>query len=182
MRYQLATFGQPDGEIPLDPRDGLSCRQRAQSMEMLSKRKMSMDKLNNSRDRANTKGKPKPKKSTGYKIEVEKTNEAKPPAPSLVPVSSEAKTPVSSEAKPNKNAIKKTKRRAPAPPSALSGVKKPVNQETGSNPFEDGDSNPFLDDDDDDDTGNPFLDDGEDESGNPFLDDDDNEEKGNPFL
>lgn len=165
MRYQLATFSQPDGEIPSDPRESLSSRQRAQSIEMLSKRKISME----TRNRSNTKGKPKGKKSTGYKIEVEKTSEAKPPTSSLANASSEAK--------PNKDAIKKTKRRAPAPPPTLGGK-----QEVGSNPFEeDGEKNPFLD--DDDENSNPFLDD-DNEPGNPFLDDndEDGEDTGNPFL
>lgn len=173
MRYQLATFCQPDGEIPLDPRDMLS-RQRAQSMELLTnvKRKMSTDKTLESRDRVQSKAKQKGKKlSTGYKVQVEKSNDAKPPASAM--------SPVTSEVKPEKAAAKKTKRRAPAPPSSLSG-KQNVKQEPGSNPFEDEEgSNPFLEGEDED-SGNPFLDEGDVDSGNPFLGEE--EDTGNPFL
>ena len=65
MRYQLATFKQPDGEVPSDPKENI--RNRALSGGPTDQRH---------RERAQSKEKAKPprKKQSGtYKLEVQKS-------------------------------------------------------------------------------------------------------------
>ncbi|XP_066929251.1 exocyst complex component 2-like isoform X2 [Clytia hemisphaerica] len=182
MRYQLATFKQPDGEVPSDPKENI--RNRALSG--------GADQRHRDRAQSNEKAtKPPRKKQSGtYKLEVQKSidtldSQIKPidsqqPSAHVVPSKSQAAPQVKRLAptvpKVKRQApVPQTKRQAPTPQKAASQAAK------GDNPFLDdedeniGDnSNPFLDDDENTESGNPFLDDGDDEeskTSNPFLDD-----------
>ena len=141
MRYQLSTFKQPDGEVPSDPKETI--RQRARSI----------DPEQRERTKSKEKKPPRKKRSTGYKLEVQKSIDT--------PVKAvESQRPA------------KIKRQAPTPPKQTPKSEK---VKTNDNPFMDDEesNNPFLDDDGDaEGSGNPFLDDNEESEGgkNPFLD------------
>ena len=170
MRYQLATFKEPDGGVPSDPKE--TQRQRALSADP----KQFRDRTK-SKEKKTTATPSRKKKTDGYTLQVQKSIDIDKP---ITPVPSAQKV----ESQKQINAVQKIKRKAPTPPK---GVKaSPPNK--SSSETKTTNDNPFLDDDDEDDkTGNPFLDDNgleEPESGNPFLDDDglQEPESGNPFL
>ena len=161
MRYQLATFKQPDGGVPNDPKE--TQRQR----ELSADPKQYRDRTKSKENKTTAARK---KTTDGYILKVQKSID-KPTTPS------EAAQKV--ESKKSVTPTQKIKRQAPTPPKGVTA--QPSKSSTVQKTAND---NPFLDDDEDDNTGNPFLDDDglqESESGNPFLDDE--EEAGtNPFL
>ena len=166
MRYQLATFKEPDDGVPNDPKE--TQRQRALSADP----KQFRDRTK-SKEKKQTNAPSRKKKTDGYTLQVQKSIDKSTPVASAQKVESQKST----------LAVQKIKRQAPTPPK---GVKaSPPNKSTGTKTPND---NPFLD--EDDNTGNPFLDE-EPESGNPFLDEepessnpflDEEPESGNPFL
>lgn len=164
MRYQLATFKQPDGGVPNDPKE--TQRQRALSADP----KQFRDRTK-SKEKKQTNAPSSKKKTDGYTLQVQKSiDKPTTPVPSAQKIKSQKSAP----------AVQKIKRQAPTPPKGVK-VSPPNKSTTETKTTND---NPFLDDDgEDDNTGNPFLeDDGlqEPESGNPFLDEE--SESGNPFL
>lgn len=167
MRYQLATFKEPDGGVPSDPKE--TQRQRVLSADP----KQFRDRTK-SKEKKQTAAPSRKKKTDGYTLQVQKSVD-KPTAPSALNKESQKSTPT----------VQKIKRQAPTPPK---GVKATAPSKPPTTKTKTTNDNPFLDDDgEDENTGNPFLeDDGskETESGNPFLDDDGSKEteSGNPFL
>ena len=173
MRYQLATFKEPNEGVPNDPKE--TQRQRTQSTDPKQ------------RDRTKSKEKAPRKKTVsgggGYTLQVQKSIDTPSAPPSKI--ESKKATPAT-----------KIKRKAPTPPKVAASPRQSaiVQKTPNDNPFLDDDDeventgNPFLDENDiqESDSNNPFLDEKgtESESNNPFLDDEDEEEeKGtNPFL
>lgn len=172
MRYQLATFKEPEGGVPSDPKE--TQRQRALSADP----KQIRDRTKSKEKKTATVPSRK-KKTDGYTLQVQKSIDIDKPA---TPVSSASAQKV--ENQKSTPAVQKIKRQAPTPPKGVK-VSPPNKSTTKTKTTND---NPFLDDDGEDDkTGNPFLDDNElqePESGNPFLDDDglQESESRNPFL
>lgn len=160
MRYQLASFGSPSDHVTVDSKETLKNRSSSSNSAGIRSRTQSNEKQQ--RDRSKSKSKvPKKKQSWGAQVEVEKSPPAHVQEQTLPKVKELIDNKKSEPTEPSTEA-KKTKRRAPPPPQVLSGKThddKPQSEST--NPFleEESNSNPFLDDNEPEEPGNPFLDD-----------------------